>query len=203
MTNWLDVLLRWSESPGKSLANAEQLAQKVLAMDEADSHAHRLLGYVYVLKRQHDKAIVEGERAVALDPNASGNQAALAFFLNFAGRPEEAIALYKRAIRLDPIRPTLYYLQLGHIYRNAKRYEEAISELKIALHRNPDNLLAHLHLAGAYSSLGREKEAQTEAAKILKIDPKFSLDYFARTLPYKNQADTERFINALRKAGLK
>jgi adenylate cyclase len=203
MTNWLDVFLRWSKSPRKSLASAEELAQKVLAMDESDSHAHRLLGYVYLLKRQHDKAIVEAERAVALDPNASGNQAALAFFLNFAGKSEEAIAWYMKAIRLDPIRPTLYYLQLGHIYRNAKRYEEAISELRKALHRNPDNLLAHLHLAGTYSSLGREKEARTEAAEILRIDQKFSLDYFAKTLPYKNQADTERLIDALRKSGLK
>ena len=202
-THWLDVFLRWSKSPGKSLASAEELAQKVLAMDESDSHAHRLLGYVYLLKRQHEKAIAKAERAVALDPNASGNQAALAFFLNFAGRSEEAIPWYKKAIRLDPIRPTLYYLQLGHIYRNVRRYEEAISELKKALHRNPDNLLAHLHLAGSYSSLGREEEARAEAAEVLRIDPKFSLDYFAKTLPYKNQADTERLIDALRKAGLK
>ena len=202
LTHWLDVFLRWSKSPGKSLASAEELAQKVLAMDESDSHAHRLLGYVYVLKRQHEKAVAEAERAVALDPNASGNQAALAFFLNFAGRSEEAIAWYKKAMRLDPIRPTLYYLQLGHIYRNVRRYEEAISELKKALHRNPDNLLAHLHLAGTYSSLGREEEARAEAAEVLRIDPKFSLDYFAKTLPYKNQADTERLIDALRKAGL-
>jgi len=180
-THWLDVFLRWSKSPGKSLASAEELAQKVLAMDESDSHAHRLLGYVYLLKRQHEKAIAKAERAVALDPNASGNQAALAFFLNFAGRSEEAIPWYKKAIRLDPIRPTLYYLQLGHIYRNVRRYEEAISELKKALHRNPDNLLAHLHLAGSYSSLGREEEARAEAAEVLRIDPKFSLDYFAKT----------------------
>ncbi len=203
MTNWLDAFLRWSNSPGKSLASAEELAQKVLAMDESDSISHRLLGYIYLLKKEHDKAIAGAERAVALDPNASGNLAALGFFLNFAGRPEEAIVWYKKAIRLDPIPAPLYYLQLGHIYRNAGRYEEAISELKKALHRNPDNLLAHLHLAGAYSSLGREEEAQAEAAEVLRIDPKFSLDYWSKTIPYKNKADENRLIGALRKAGLK
>ena len=203
MTNWLDAFLRWSNSPGKSLASAEELAQKVLAMDESDSISHRLLGYIYLLKKEHDKAIAGAERAVALDPNASGNLAALGFFLNFAGRPEEAIVWYKKAIRLDPIPAPLYYLQLGHIYRNAGRYEEAISELKKALHRNPDNLLAHLHLASAYSSLGREEEAQAEAAEVLRIDPKFSLDYWSKTIPYKNKADENRLIGALRKAGLK
>ena len=203
MTNWLDAFLRWSNSPGKSLASAEELSQKVLAMDESDSISHRLLGYIYLLKKEHDKAIAEAERAVALDPNASGNLAALGFFLNFAGRPEEAIVWYKKAIRLDPIPAPLYYLQLGHIYRNAGRYEEAISELKKALHRNPENLLAHLHLASAYSSLGREEEAQAEAAEVLRIDPKFSLDYWSKTIPYRNQADKNHLIGALRKAGLK
>ena len=172
-------------------------------MDDSDSHAHRLLGYIYLLKGKHDKAIAEAERSVALDPNASSNQAALGFFLSFAGRPEEAIVWYKKAIRLDPIPAPLYYLQLGHIYRNAGRYQKAISELKKALHHNPDNLLAHLHLAGAYSSLGREEEARAEAAEVLRIDPKFSLDYWAKTIPYKNQADKDRLIGALRKAGLK
>ena len=194
---------RWSNSPGKSLSSAEELSQKVRAMDESDSISHRLLGYIYLLKKEHDKAIAEAERAVAIDPNASGNLAALGLFLNFAGRPEEAIVWYKKAIRLDPIPAPLYYLQLGHIYRNAGRYEEAILELKKALHRNPDNLLAHLHLASAYSSLGREEEAQAEAAEVLRIDPKFSLDYWSKTIPYRNQADKNHLIGALRKAGLK
>ena len=97
----------------------------------------------------------------------------------------------------------MYYLQLGHIYRNAGRYEEAISELKKALYRNPDNLLAHLHLASAYSSLGREEEAQAETTEVFRIDPKFSLDYWSKTIPYRNQADKNRLIEALRKAGVK
>jgi len=75
--------------------------------------------------------------------------------------------------------------------------------LKKALHRNPENLLAHLHLASAYSSLGREEEAQAEAAEVLRIDPKFSLDYWSKTIPYRNQADKNHLIGALRKAGLK
>ena len=203
ITHWFDAFLRWSNSPGKSLRSAEELAQKVLAMDESDSISHRLLGYIYLLKKEHDKAIAEAERAVAIDPNASGNLAALGFFLNFAGRPEEAIVWYKKAIRLDPIPAPLYYLQLGHIYRNAGRYEEAISELKKALYRNPDNLLAHLHLASAYSSLGREEEAQAETAEVFRIDSKFSLDYWSKTIPYRNQADKNRLIEALRKAGIK
>jgi adenylate cyclase len=202
-THWLDALLRWGKSPGDSLTSAEKLARKALSIDNSDAGAHSLLGYVYVLKRQHDNATAEGEQAVALDPNASFNLATLAFILNFAGRPEEAIRLYKKAIRLDPIPSPVYYLQIGHIYRNAGRYEEAISELKKVVHRNPDNLLAHVHLAASYGSLGREEDARAEAAEVLRIDSNFSSEHFAKKLPYKKKADTERLINGLRKAGLK
>jgi hypothetical protein len=51
--------------------------------------------------------------------------------------------------------------------------------------------------------MGREKEARAEAAEVLGIDPKFSLDYFAKTVPLKDQSQIDKGINALRKAGLK
>ena len=60
-------------------------------------------------------------------------------------------------------------------------------------------MFAHLGLAGTYSLMGREKEARLEAAEVLRINPKFSLDDFAKIVP----KDQSEFINALRKAGLK
>jgi Tfp pilus assembly protein PilF len=51
--------------------------------------------------------------------------------------------------------------------------------------------------------MGREKEARAEAEEVLRIDPKFSLDYFAKAHPYKDQSQTDKVVNALRKAGLK
>jgi len=52
---------------------------------------------------------------------------------------------------------------------------------------SPDNLLAHVLLTTTYSKMGREKEARAEAAEVLRINPKFSLDYFAKALPFKDQ----------------
>jgi hypothetical protein len=51
--------------------------------------------------------------------------------------------------------------------------------------------------------MGREKEALAEAEEILRINPEFSLYSLAKRLPYKNQSETEKVANALRKAGLK
>jgi len=83
------------------------------------------------------------------------------------------------------------------------QYEEAIAVYKRVLHRNPDDMFAHTGLAATYSLSGREEEAHAAAAEVLRINPKFSLEYLAKTIPYKNQADRDFYINSLRKAGLK
>jgi len=58
-------------------------------------------------------------------------------------------------------------------------------------------------LATTYIWMGREEEARAEAAEILRINPKFSVDYYAKRLPFKDQSVNDRIVAALRKAGLK
>jgi hypothetical protein len=58
-------------------------------------------------------------------------------------------------------------------------------------------------LAATYSMMGREKDAQTEAAEVLSINPKFSLDFWAKTALVRDQSIRDKIINALQKAGLK
>ncbi len=84
-----------------------------------------------------------------------------------------------------------------------ERYEEAVSAFKKAVERAPENILAHLALAGTYGMMGREKEAHAEAVEVLRINPKFSLDRYAAQHPHKEKSKTDKYINALSKAGLK
>jgi len=58
-------------------------------------------------------------------------------------------------------------------------------------------------LAATYSMSDRDEEARSEAAELLRINPDFSLKRFAKVRPHKSQANTARFVDALRKAGLK
>jgi TolB-like protein/class 3 adenylate cyclase/Tfp pilus assembly protein PilF len=201
-THFLDVQLGISTSPRKSLAKAAQLYQKVIAMDPTDAVAHGFLGYVYTLMRQHEKGINEAEKAVTLNPNAADAQCLFGHILHFNGRHKEAIESITKAIRLNPFPPNWYFLQLGYAYRQAGRYEEAIAALKKSLRVSPNNLLAHSCLASCYALSGLQDEARAEVAEVLRIHPKFSLEYAAKTLPYKNPADKELAITALRKAGL-
>jgi adenylate cyclase len=86
----------------------------------------------------------------------------------------------------------------------AGRYEEAVTALKKAHIFMPNNALVHVNLAACYVELGRLEEAQAEAAEILRLSPNFSLEVHRRqSVPYKDPAVLERYVNSLRKAGLK
>jgi len=199
----LDVLLGITESPEKSMAKAMELIKKAISLDETDAAAHGVLGYMYTMMGQHDKAIVEAERSVSLNPNDASNLTRLSFVLNNAGRAEEAISLLKSVKRLNPTPPQAYYVHLSTAYRLTGQYKEAIETAKEALKHVPNNQLAYLQLVTAYSMAGQEQEARAAAAEVLKINPKFSLEQYAKTIYFKNKFDTDRTLEALRKAGLK
>jgi adenylate cyclase len=202
-TYLLESFFGWSTSPEESLNEAFKLAQKALTLDDSIPGPYGLLSQIYILKRQHDQAIEKARRAVELEPNLSFAYTWLGAALMYAGRPEEAISLYQKAIRLNPFPPAYYLRDLGEAYRMAERYEEAITAFKKTIQSNPDHLEAHLGLACVYSILDRNDDNREEVAEVLRINPDFSLKEHIKTYPYKNRADLDTLIDALKKAGLK
>ncbi|MGA2318931.1 MAG: tetratricopeptide repeat protein [Thermodesulfobacteriota bacterium] len=198
-----DYWLGTTKSPRETLEKSIELVQKALTMDDSMANGHSVLCMLYAHKGEYDKAIAEGERAVALSPGNWVSLTSYAHSLTLAGRPEEAIPLLQKAIRLTPFGGPNLYCESGLALRNAGRFEEAVSAFKKALQIAPDNILGHILLTATYSIMGREKEARAEATEVLRINPKFSLDYFAKRLTYKDQSEADKVVNALRKAGLK
>ncbi|MGA2954118.1 MAG: tetratricopeptide repeat protein [Thermodesulfobacteriota bacterium] len=198
-----DYWLGNTKSPRETIEKGIELTQKALAVDDSIADAHGILCSLYLTKREYDKAIAEGERGVALNPGGTLVLNNYASGLYFAGRPEEAIPLFQKAIRLNPFGPSYLYRQFGAALMNAGRSEEAVSALKKAIQLTPDDIQAHLALAATYIWMGREKEARAEAAEVLRINPKFSVDSYAKILLFKDQSENDRIVAALRKAGLK
>jgi len=200
-TYFLAWAFQWEQGP-QPLEQAFTLAQKAVALDDFLPAAHLTLGLVYLWKRQHGQAIAEAERVIALDPNYADGYVWLADILKLAGRPEEAIQLIEKAMRLNPYYPFYYLSELGISYYLTGRHEEAIVTLKEALARTPNHLITRLYLAASYSEIGREEEARAEAAEVLRLNPAYSLEVWSRITPFKDPAVLERILVALRKAGL-
>jgi adenylate cyclase len=198
-----DYRLGNTKSPRETLEKGMELAQKMLALDDSIAEGHILLGNFYSIKGETEKAIAEGERAVSLSPRVARALVSYANSLRGAGRSEEAIPLLQKAARLCPISGRDLFLPLGGALMDTGRFEEAVSEYKEAIQRSPDNILAHIFLTACYIMMSREKEARAEAAEVLRINPKFSVDFWAKSLTYKDQSQKDKVISTLRKAGLK
>ena len=159
-----------------------------------------MLSKFRLFHRKYEKAIAEAQQAVELNPNGTWAVFNLGWILRYAGRPEEAIPLLKKSIRLNPIPQSQVYDTLGRAYFLARRYEEAIEAYKTAIKLDPDNQYAHIGLAATYADLGKEEEARTEASEILRIEPSFSIKKYKKFMFL--QVGLEPEIEGLRKAGL-
>lgn len=108
----------------------------------------------------------------------------------------------EKALRLNPRQPVSLLWLLGRAYILTGQHEEAIATLKKVITRNPNHLSAHLDLAVVYIDLGREEEARVEVVEVLRVSPSYSLAVMQNS-PFKDPAALERWLDNLRKAGLK
>ncbi len=199
----IDWWLGTSKSPKESLGRAIELAEKAIALDESDALANASLGLYYTYAGEFDKAVAHAERGLALDPNSSAVLYNSASALAYSGRPEEAIPLFHKAIRLNPFATAPYLYALSVAYRMVGRLDEAVEQAQKAVQRDPKSQPSYLALCSACILAGREAEACAAAAEVLKINPRFSVERFAKTLPYKDRSFIDRTIDAVRKAGLR
>jgi adenylate cyclase len=191
----------WSQDP-KSMERAFDLAQKAIAMDDSLPEAHRILGDIYLYRKDLELAKKEREKAIALDPNYADGLAGLGEVLIWAGEHDKGITLVKKAMLLNPYHHAWYFYILGVAYILQERYEDAIEILDRGLIRNPDFIGTHLALAAVYGVTGRKEGCQTEVEKILRISPGFSLELLKEMIPATDQTIVDGLIDIFREAGL-
>jgi adenylate cyclase len=88
---------------------------------------------------------------------------------------------------------------MGLAFTELGRFDEATVALKKALRQNPSYVAAHRYLASAFAHVGRGAEAREAAARLLQLDPSFTIsDWIARG----GRSNSKLLIEGLRKAGL-
>jgi len=197
-----DFFYNWGDSPKEALINAERCAQKAFALNDSLSTTYQLSAFIHYLKKDYDLAIIEADKAVALNPNGAEAIVALAFINCFAGDPEKGLTLMKRAFRLNPVPPSYYYNYLGMAYSMVGQLDKAIEILKQGINIDPKPITQYLTLATCYIVINQSEKAKETANRVLEQYPNFSLEYYKKMLPYKSERMLDIHINALRKAGL-
>jgi tetratricopeptide (TPR) repeat protein len=128
-----------------------------------------MLGMLYADKRDYAKALGEGERAIALDPSGAETHVYYGSILTSAGRPQEAIPMFQKAIRLNPSGPAWYYTSFGQALRMTGRFEEAVSAYEKAIPLAPNSIWAHFGLALTYLYAGKAAEAIPFCQKAIEL----------------------------------
>lgn len=195
------VLWGWTGSPQKSMKQANDLAQKAISLETSNVEARRLLIQVYSIRRQHDLAVLEAERAIALNPNDAESYANQGIALVWAGRIDGAILSLEMALRFDPNMRAQHFWNLGLAYYLKARYDDAIVVLEKSIERRPDSAYEHAVLAACYAQINRPKKAMASVAAVRRLNPFFKVEEFGPQ--FGDPAVAERMAEGLRKAGLK
>jgi adenylate cyclase len=200
VTHLIDFYLGMSESPKKSIKLAMESFKKAVTLDGSLASAHAGVGYVLVMMRKYDEAVRIGKKAFDLEPNSPDVIKTYAAILTYDGRWEEAIPLFRLALRLNPKPSPDYYRSFCHALRLSGQHEEAIALLRKVTEQEPNDLLGHLMLAVAASMGGFDEEAKAVARELLRIDPQFSVKRLKA--PFKDKVHLRNACEALNKAGL-
>jgi class 3 adenylate cyclase len=161
-----------------------------------------VLGMLALSNRDYDRALSYRKKAYVLAPNDYLVILGLGSVLYKSGEPKKATDVLSKAARQNPNHPVVLTWAIAEANLVAEDYEAAIETSIQAIARQPDAVMPHTFLAAAYSALGLTDEAQTEAAKVLQLNPNFTVSAWMKTRLLKHPADTERYANLLLKAGL-
>jgi adenylate cyclase len=201
-THYLDIRFGFSASPEESLTNASQIGEQALRQNPNEAYAHNLVSLVRSSQGRYEEAVAAARNAASLSPNDAYIKLGLARVLINAGYPEEAEVHMREAMRLNPFHHTYYFGVLANALEQLGRDDEAVDVLQKAVARDPDYFAGHLRLASLYGLAGRIDEAKTQAAEVLRINPRFDLSRAPSFYLTTNPDFLERFVDGLRKAGV-
>ena len=197
-----DYVSGWALDPAQALDEAERWARRAVELNDQEPVSHMALGAVLLWRRDHEGALAESRRMMALDPNFAQGYSTTGLALMYAGRAAEALEPIAMAMRLDPLYPAIVLHFLAQANFSLGKYEIAAQQLVDRIARNPGTDASRMLLASCYGHLGRTEDARAAWVELLKVNPDFSLMQRARVLPYKDARDFQRIAEGLAKAGL-
>jgi len=161
-------------APRDYYPRAKAAAEKALQLDDSLGEAHTSLANVHFRYLELPKSAREFERSIELNSNyPTAHQWCGRLTLLTLGEFDRAIPEVKRAVELDPVSP-IGHTDLATVYMAAKRYDEALAQLRSILQLDPDFYWAHPQLGLALELKGAPGEAVAEyqRASELNDDPR-------------------------------
>lgn len=167
---YYEVISDWLSPAKEAMPKAKEAAERALDLDDTLPEAHAWLGNVnWFYERDWAAADREYHRALELDANSATSHQWYGWYLGFMGRFAEAITEGRRAEELDPLSLEAKLMTADALY-NARRYDEAIEQLKRTIEMDPTYWFAHQRLGLVDAQTGRCAAAIAELQKARALE---------------------------------
>jgi DNA-binding NtrC family response regulator/TolB-like protein len=195
----------WCERRDADTAAAERLVEAALVRDPDDPFALAVSGHVTAfLRSDPERAVPLFEQSLERNPNAPftwGLSAPVYCYLNQPNVALDRIAYALRLSPFDPMAPTFRGVQ-AFAEMLTGRYEAAVALAEQA-RREASGFSATLRvLTASLAELDRLEEARQVGREFLAIERSFTLKQFRLRYPLRDEMALDRYIAALRRAGL-
>lgn len=150
---------------------AIRLIQKAIAADGIQAGYLKSLGDAFRRQKNFPKATACYRKTLVLGSLDAGVFIGLFHSLSAEGMPEEALAMLKKALLLEPDCVEALLL-IGNIHLNNTQFEEAFQAFEKTVQIQPENSGNHFYLALALQKLHKYHLALNHYRKALDIDPK-------------------------------
>lgn len=197
-----DATFGWSPDRAESLAEARRVLNGVFALDPDYPLAHTERSHALMVEGDLAAARLEGELAIALDPNNADAHHCLATILVGLGRAEESLRSARRALSLNPGAPDFYHMVMAEALLFLQRHEEALAVIERIIARRPGWAMARALQVLALLGLGQESQAKDAVRRLLDISPGFTVRRWQSTIFYPEREDVPALTASLAAAGL-
>jgi TolB-like protein len=193
----------WSPVP-EAIAQSIRFARLAVQLGPENADALAVLARrTSAINQDYEGAMSLAEQAVAINPNSADAWRNSGFAFAFAGRSEQALTYFERALRLNPLDPRAHDTLIGMALAliQLERDEQAIATARKAIQQRPTFAAAWRMLAAGLALAGRLDEARVALRRVLELDPTCSLTTMYLRFGHSEQARA-RFYDGLRKAGM-
>lgn len=195
----------WAADPAEALETAQHRAVRAIRLDPENAEALGIYGHICAfLNKDFEAATHYFDRALRLNPNLAFIWALSAPTYCYVGEPDLALSRlnrYRELVPADPLFPLWeYFYAIAHFFK--RDYEHAVVVGRRAAKANPDFVNGYKPLIAALGHLGRIDEAAPYLARLLRLEPNFTVESFGSVYPFLREADRDHYMRGLLLAGV-
>ncbi len=201
----LKVVQGWSTDRADEARRALNHTHRALDLDPTNSGALIAEGFVQTnLLHNLDEAKELYDSALEYQPNEATGLALRGTLYAFQGDGARAVRDAERSLHLAPRDPHRFFFQClaGSASLVAEDYPRALELIKSSLRLNRLHMSSLRMLAVTEYRLGNETAARKATAKILRLDPDFTISRWKRATPCADLPVGQAFAETLKETGV-